>query len=625
MFLTSMDFSHCNNSKGEMVMSIKDIIQQENQEFYTAEFLQVKNWMTPNPYCIRLGQTLRAAGEMMEQLKIDSLPVIDDNDQLIGLLTLKKLFSYFLHGKENVKLIHCIKRNVKAVRPTDSILSTTPLPYEQLLVVDECKKVVGILSLRDMMDAYCKLVHRLQQKENTADVLRAILESAYEGIAVVDQYGVLLEFNEAYSRFTGIQRADAIGRHVAEVIDNTHLHITVKTGIPERGVIQNIQGQDMVVHRIPIWNEGKVTGAIGMLIFEGVSEVYKIYETLHKGHVRGKKRQSFSLKQEDSRMTLDQIIGVSEEISKVKRIARKAARTTATVLITGESGTGKEMFAKSIHHLSPYSSGPFISVNCGAIPEPLFESELFGYEEGAFTGAKRGGKQGKLELAHNGTILLDEIGEMPLVMQTKLLRVLQEKEAERVGGVQKYRVNVRIIAATNRDLREMMNEGLFREDLYYRLNVIQLHVPPLRKRRKDIPILLSYYLKKLCEKYQLQEKHVTSAAVSSFIRHDWKGNIREMINTIEQLVTLVEGNIIDVHHLPEMMKEKSTALVTNNDLKDTQAISVIQEAKNIGKQKEKEMIIKVLKEAGGSKKKAAEMLGIHRTTLYQKLKKYNIR
>ena len=277
------------------------------------------------------------------------------------------------------------------------------------------------------------------------------------------------------------------------------------------------------------------------------------------------------------------------------------------------------MFEKSIHHLSPFATGPFISVNCGAIPEQLFESELFGYEEGAFTGAKKGGKPGKFELAQNGTIFLDEIGEMPLVMQTKLLRVLQEKEAERVGGLSKYHINTRIISATNRNLKEMVENGEFRDDLYYRLNIIQLHIPPLRDRKKDIPILVSHYVKEICDKYGLPRKTFSADAVSALMKNEWRGNIREMVNTIERLVTLVDGNMIDRHHLPNTLKINQFS----EEIKG-QKSSKIEEARMYGQEREKELILEMLKKAGGNKSKAAHLLGIHRTTLYQKLKKFGI-
>nr|WP_286232153.1 sigma-54-dependent Fis family transcriptional regulator [Neobacillus mesonae] len=591
-----------------------------------AEVLQVKNWMTPSPYYVLEGELIREVAQKMEILRVDCLPMLDRYHQFLGMITIRKLLNSYVNGINGEQMASSILlRNITKISQNDSILQVYSLPFDHLPVVDDRGILVGVLTRRDILDGFSKYLYQLEQKQNSAEALEAILESAYEGIAVVDENGILQEFNEAYCRFIGIKREEAIGRHVTEVIENTQLHLTVKTGIPARGVLQTIHGEDMVVHRIPIWREGRVVGAIGMLIFEGVTEVYKIYEKLlENNHQKQSNKELLTLKQEkDSRLTLDQIIGTSEEISHVKRMARRAARTAATVLIMGESGTGKEMFAKSIHNLSPFSKGPFISVNCGAIPDNLFESELFGFDDGAFTGAKKGGKPGKFELANNGTIFLDEIGELPLIMQTKLLRVLQEKEVERVGGIKKYSINVRIIGATNRDLKEMVDKGQFREDLYYRLNIIQLVLPPLRERKKDIPILIAHYMKEICDRYQIKVKSLTQAAVTAFIDYSWRGNIRELVNTIERLVTLVDGQVIDLEHLPFPMKGPGAKKIEQR-IPQIVAPTLIQEAKMEGSRKEKEMILKALKNAGGNKSKAAEILGIHRTTLYQKLKRHEI-
>jgi transcriptional regulator with PAS, ATPase and Fis domain len=597
----------------------------DEKGLHSNEHLQVKNWMTPSPYFIFQGETIKEAAKKMEQLQVDCLPIVNEKKQFMGMITLRIILYSFLRGIESESVSSLLIQNVGSVRPTDSIIDVFSRPFDQLPVLDGQGKLIGVLTLRDILDGFSKYIYKLKQRQNSAEALGAILGSAYEGIAVVDENGILQEFNEAYCRFIGISREDAIGRHVTEVIENTNLHITVKTGIPERGVLQKIHGQDMVVHRIPIWREDRLVGAIGMLIFEGVTEVYKIYERLQANNRKEQpQNELLTLKKEkDSRITLDQIIGTSEEILNVKRIARRAARTAVTVLITGESGTGKEMFAKSIHHLSPFSTGPFISVNCGAIPEHLFESELFGYDEGAFTGAKKGGKPGKFELANNGTIFLDEIGEMPLVMQTKLLRILQEREVERIGGITKYKINVRIIGATNRDLKAMVDKGEFREDLYYRLNIIQLPLPPLRDRKEDIPILIAHYIKEICEKYQMPVKIFTPEAVSAFSDYQWQGNIRELVNTIERLVTLVDGSIIHLHHLPIAIKDIDNKKIIL-ERKRPEAQTLIEEAKIEGNRREKEIILNALKNAGGNKSKAAEILGIHRTTLYQKFKKHDI-
>lgn len=458
----------------------------------------------------------------------------------------------------------------------------------------------------------------ITQDLHTTDILEIILNSAYEGVAVVNKDGIIVEFNEAYSRFIGVDKKDAIGRPVSEVIDNTNLHQTVKTGISERGVIQYIQGQPMVVHRIPLWKEGELVGAVGMLIFEGVTELYRIYERFLEKTAQNGKLNSQKLVENTkvSTSTIEKIIGKSDALAHLKRMTRKVAKTEATVLITGESGTGKEMFAQSIHDLSHYSQGPFISVNCGAIPEHLFESELFGYEEGAFTGAKKGGKPGKFELAESGTIFLDEIGEMPQMMQTKLLRVLQEKKFERVGAVEQIQLKAKVVTATNRNLKEMVLSGTFREDLYYRINVIELTIPPLRKRPEDIPILIAHFLTDICKKYDMAEKEITDDAISSLMNYEWYGNIRELANIIEKVVILTDGNIIDSHHLPNYIKRQHFSPIPIQ--------SPINQLKKEEDNKEKEMIIQSLEESAGNKSKAADKLGIHRTTLYKKMKKYGL-
>lgn len=459
--------------------------------------------------------------------------------------------------------------------------------------------------------------------EHQEGILNIVLDSAYEGIVVVDHEGKITRMNDAYCRVIGMKREEIIGKHVQHVIDNTNLHNTIKTGKQERGKLQNIRGQDMIVHRIPIRKNNQITGAIGMLVFEGIKELNKIYASLQdKYEEQGTTIQPPHKKPHIEEMnTLERIVGKSEAIGKAKKVAYKVAKTNATVLITGESGTGKELYARGIHEASPFASGTFISVNCGAIPESLFESELFGYEEGAFSGAKRGGKKGKLELAQNGSLFLDEIGEMPLQMQTKLLRVLQEKEYERVGGIKKEKLNVRIIAATNRDLRKMIQSGLFREDLFYRINVIELHIPPLRKRKEDIPQLVQYYLNYFSGKYGEAEKNMDKTTMAYFSQYDWFGNVRELMNTIERLVVLTEGDQIEPHHLPAHIWHKEE-IATEHPIQT--AASLHDKVDSLKESEERTLIIQALTEAGGNKTKAAKNLGIHRTTLYQKMKKYNV-
>jgi len=608
----------------------------------------VMHWMNDTPPFVLLNSTIKEAAKLLCENKMEFIPVVTPELKPIGVLSSKTIIENLLNGNAD-RMIYESKMDFtfQRINKEDSILDGIEHKDSPFyLVVDPDSRLIGVLSNTSILEAYRKYINDNYQSKITAEVLEVILDCAYEGVAVVDENAIVREFNDAYSRFTGIKKEDAIGKHVQQVIDNTNLHNTVKTGLPERGVIQYINGQPMVVNRIPIWREDKVVGAIGMLIFEGVGDLYRIYERFQEMAIKDQPLKMLH-QAEPKNLRIEHIIGESESISRVKQLARKVAKTSATVLITGESGTGKEMLASSIHHLSSVSNGPFISVNCGAIPENLFESELFGYDEGAFTGAKKGGKPGKFELAQNGTIFLDEIAELSLVAQTKLLRVLQEREVEHVGGTKKYKINARIIAATNKDLKKMVALGEFREDLYYRINVIEIHIPPLRERVEDIPLLISYFLKSTCKKNNIEEKMITKETMSVFLQYPWFGNIRELANTIEKLVILSEGQIIDIYHLPRYMKEIgrmnpqetiSNHNITSNidsnfssleakmyeGVHQNENQTILTQAKQLKDKTEKEMIITCLKKVGGNKSKAAKQLGIHRTTLYQKLKKYGI-
>lgn len=308
--------------------------------------------------------------------------------------------------------------------------------------------------------------------------------------------------------------------------------------------------------------------------------------------------------------SFDTIIGESPLLHEVKERAIKAAASPSTVLIQGESGTGKELFARAIHSTSPRENKPFVTINCAAIPEQLLESEFFGYEEGSFTGAARGGKSGKFELADGGTIFLDEIGDMPLHLQSKLLRVLQEKKIDRVGGRVPIPVDVRIIAATNVDLEGKVALGEFRQDLFFRLNVIPINIPPLRERKEDIPILMDYLLRKCNSKMEKSIQGFSMEVVSIFTRYDWQGNVRELENVIEYAVNMEQGNIITLSSLPLRLRRSRMTAPQSNGM----------EVKSL-EEMERETIYKALK-LYRNKDKVAAALGIGRATLYRKLKKY---
>lgn len=319
---------------------------------------------------------------------------------------------------------------------------------------------------------------------------------------------------------------------------------------------------------------------------------------------------------EEYKIMLDNIIGESDIIKNTKNEALMASKSTSTVLIIGESGTGKELFARAIHNHSKRSENPFIAVNCAAIPDNLLESELFGYEEGAFTGAKKGGNLGKFELAHKGTIFLDEIGDMSLHLQAKLLRVLQEKELNKIGSNSNKTIDVRVIAATNKNLEDMVNNGLFREDLYYRLNVIPISLPSLRERKEDIPLLIDFMVKEYSKKLDKDVDNVEKDVLEALLKYKWPGNIRELQNIIEYSVNMSLSNTITIDLLPNKIKQKEK----NKKIIESEEIETLEEL-------ERREIIKALnkyKDYKKDKEIVAKVLGISRATLYRKLDKYNI-
>ncbi len=312
------------------------------------------------------------------------------------------------------------------------------------------------------------------------------------------------------------------------------------------------------------------------------------------------------------------IIGNSREIQGVINFIEKIADTDSTVLITGESGTGKELVAKTIHYNSSRSKKPFVPLNCAAIPKDILESELFGHEKGAFTGAISS-RLGRFELANNGTLFLDEIGELAPSLQVKLLRVLQEKEFEKVGGIKTIKVDVRILAATNRDLEKAVKEGLFREDLYYRLNVIPLHLPPLRKMREDVPLLVDHFIADIAKRKKRTAPVISDEAMSCFMNYRWPGNVRELENLAERLIILKEGDDVRPDDLPDRLRESHP--VEASSVKSQRLSSDGVDLNLMLDEIENNMILQALEISKGVKSKAANLLGLNRTTLIEKMKK----
>jgi transcriptional regulator, propionate catabolism operon regulatory protein len=460
-------------------------------------------------------------------------------------------------------------------------------------------------SIRLALETAVNLAVQRRAEIEKRQKMQAMMCAVHDGILYVDTHGRLMEVNPAAERLLGISASEVIGRPVNEVAPEIQLGEVFKTGEPLLNVVQKAKQGMLLVNRIPVVYQGAQIGAVATI--QDAQTVQRAEKAIRK--------RVYS-KGLVAKATFEQIIGQSAALRKVINKARQYAQTDATVLIRGETGTGKELFAQSIHNASNRNRHPFVAVNCAALPESLLESELFGYEEGAFTGARKGGKPGLFELAHGGTLFLDEVGEMSLPLQARLLRVLQEKEVMRVGSDMILPIDVRVLAATNRDLKKMVEKGLFRQDLYYRLNVLSLDLPPLRNRLDDLPDLFRSFLRN----YELDEQVIEKAlSVMSplLCRHDWPGNIRELENIAERVYVLLQGNV----EMNEVVEEVTRELFGNQADMLSQSSDLAEEVGDW----ERQRILQVLREVDGNRTRAAHLLGISRSTLWRKLKDYEIK
>jgi PAS domain S-box-containing protein len=437
----------------------------------------------------------------------------------------------------------------------------------------------------------------------------SILDNPFEGILAIDDMGVITYANGFFLNILQLSAQELLGRKVWEALPGCRLYDTVLQGHSQWGENLKISGRDFLIMRFPVKQDGRIVGAVVKTIFPDMATAKGIANrVIHPSKAAEPRRPLF---------TCMDIIGETPPMLAAKKLARKAARTDSTLLITGESGTGKEVFAQAVHNRSMRREGPFVKVNCAAIPENLLESELFGFMDGSFTGAMRGGKPGKFELAEGGTIFLDEIGDMSLAMQAKLLTVLQEKEVERIGGTKLIPLNVRIIAATNKDLRKMVREGRFREDLYYRLKVLEIPLPPLRDRTGDIPIIVEYLISRINRKIGSDIQGVTPLSLKCMMDHPWPGNVRELENMIEQAINLSEEALIDITGLLKAPQEGWCAA----DADEERGGRKFQESVS---DTEKDLILDALARAKGNKAKAARLLNMQRSVLYKKMARLNI-
>jgi len=451
------------------------------------------------------------------------------------------------------------------------------------------------------------IVAKLLEKEATTKLtvarnqLVSIMDSIDEGIAAADEKGCIVYVNSIFEEILCADREELIGKSIADVFTTTYMASLISEGAEFNNIELRISSSEQDTHLLisgrPVVLENKNAGSI--VVLKKMEDVYKVISNLTNTSLS---------------TSFDQIIGNSAAMIHLKEAAFRVASGSSNILITGESGTGKELFARAIHHSSSRSKYPFIAINCAAMPETLIESELFGYEDGSFTGGTRGGRPGKFQLAHGGTIFLDEIGDMPLHLQPKLLRVLQEKTVEKLGGHKSVAVDVRLIAATNKNLEGMVDRGEFREDLFYRINVIPLHIPPLRDRPGDVGMLLSVLLKQYNSKLNKKIKGFTADAERALLAYRWKGNVRELANVVEYAINMEPSGYITTNSLPFKVLDRQ------EDAGLASSASTLRLA-------EKELIRNVLNEFGATvpgKRRAAEALGISLSTLYRKLKEMEI-
>lgn len=470
-------------------------------------------------------------------------------------------------------------------------------------------RIVGAVGIFQEISELEAIACELQSYQELTEELDAIIDTLSDGVFITDGRGVVLRVNQAYEKITGLGKDEVVGKEMKDLVAaGIFSHSVTMEAIVKKQAVTNMRlsrtGNTLIVTAMPVFNRlGKV--------FRVVVTVRDITEL---NHLRWELEESRSMMRQyrtelsllTSRYPVKDLVAQSKEMLQVLELAMRVAQFDSSVIILGESGVGKDVLARLIHQASPRKGRPFIQINCGAIPENLLESELFGYESGAFTGASKTGKIGLFEAADGGTLLLDEVGELPLELQVKLLRVLQTREVTRLGSTAVRRVDLRIIAATNRNLERLVKEGRFREDLYFRLNVVPITVPPLRRRREDIVPLIYHFQQQYQERYNLK-KEFAPEVMEWFLDYSWPGNVRELENMVERLLVTSSGAVIGLKDLPHGGEEMASPLVVNRLLPWREAVHEL----------ERQLLHLAFKN-GGSITRAAHLLGVDVSTVSRK-------
>ncbi|UOQ94779.1 sigma 54-interacting transcriptional regulator [Halobacillus shinanisalinarum] len=488
--------------------------------------------------------------------------------------------------------------------------------YELLIVKDKKGNILGYVDSSELCIKLFTAYQHLQAYIST------ILDTTEESCTVIDSDESVIGWTKGAEQIFSFKQEEIVGKPITEFFHNNLLEIlkTLKDGTSVHHRQHKArENQVVLINSNPVYFNDAIIGAV--VSETDITSQIKLNKELY--HATEK---IFRLEKEVNKLTSTEdpfikIRGSSTALKKTIKKMKKAASTNTNILIHGESGVGKELFAKAVHNIREREEAPFVAINCGAIPSSLFESEIFGYEKGAFSGADQKGKKGKAQLAKGGTLFLDEIGEMPLEMQVKILRLLQEKRFYPVGGTKEIEVDFRVVAATNRDLKGLIHDGQFREDLYYRLNVVSIEVPPLRKRPEDIIELTHYFLHEISIKYNRPIHGISQTVMQALLRHEWYGNIRELKNVIERLVVFSEDGEIKVDDIPFETAKPQAAIPHSRTLSRDDDRSLSKRLQEV----EKEIILKELKKVNGNKLSCAQNLQITRATLYNRLNKLDIK
>ena len=468
----------------------------------------------------------------------------------------------------------------------------------------------GYESIRQAVDEAVRTALISRAERARVERLRTIMDYSYEGIIAVDEQGKITLFNKLAGEILKSEKQNLIGSPIGEVLPEIGITRVLETGKEELEGLYNVKDSMISTNCVPLQIDSEIVGAVAT--FQKISRIQEVEERI---------RQKLFKKGLTAKYHFKDIIGYGEAISGAIELAMKYSEADSNILLDGETGTGKELFAQSIHNASKRRKGPFVAVNCAAIPEHLLESELFGYVEGAFTGAARAGKAGLFELAHRGTIFLDEVSELSLPFQARLLRVLQEKEIMRLGHDRVIPIDVRVIAASNVPLKDLVRSDRFRRDLLYRLDVLRITIPPLRERKEDIPLLLRNYIEQNSMRMKKQVPDVSPEAMSVLSEHSWPGNVRELINICERLAIIANDGGIDCETVYKVLDTDETQACSDRE-GDLFYIDTIN-SESFAKM-EKGILVAALRQTMGNKKQAADLLGIDNSTLWRKMRKYNL-